>query len=125
MFAICKKLPALSALESYFAFMPLNTGVCGMNLAPSNSFLCMQGKWKPPMIANPAYKGKWKPRQIENPYFFEPHPYSQMMPISALGIELWTMSADIVFDNVYIGDDEHAAADFAKHTFSVKISQVI
>ncbi|MCP9259506.1 Calnexin [Dirofilaria immitis] len=69
-------------------------------------------KWKPPRIANPNYKGKWKPKQIENPNYFEPHPYSQLQPIIALGIELWTMSANIIFDNIYIGDDENAEAAY-------------
>uniref|UniRef100_A0A9J2NZP7 Calnexin n=1 Tax=Ascaris lumbricoides TaxID=6252 RepID=A0A9J2NZP7_ASCLU len=82
-----------------------------------------KGKWKTPRISNPAYKGKWSPRQIENPNYFEAHPYKQMTPISALGIELWTMSANIIIDNIYVGDDVDAAASFASQTFSLKQTQ--
>uniref|UniRef100_A0A915AGM8 Calnexin n=1 Tax=Parascaris univalens TaxID=6257 RepID=A0A915AGM8_PARUN len=82
-----------------------------------------KGKWKTPRISNPAYKGKWSPRQIENPNYFEAHPYKQMTPITALGIELWTMSANIIIDNVYVGDDVGAAAKFASQTFTLKQTQ--
>ncbi|MFH4978260.1 hypothetical protein AB6A40_004969 [Gnathostoma spinigerum] len=82
-----------------------------------------KGKWKPPMIDNPNYKGKWSPKQIDNPEYFIPEPYKQLFPTGALGFELWTMSANIVIDNIYIGDDESAAAEFAKQTFTVKKMQ--
>ncbi|CAG9536740.1 unnamed protein product [Cercopithifilaria johnstoni] len=96
---------------------------CGKWTKPMIDNPNYKGKWKPPRIANPSYKGKWKPKQIENPNYFEPHPYSQLQPVTALGIELWTMSANIIFDNVYIGDDENAASNFAKQTFRVKLAQ--
>lgn len=76
------------------------------------------------MVSNPDYKGKWKARQTENPYFFEPHPYSQLQSISAVGFELWTMSGNIIIDNIFVGNDESAASSFAKQTFTVKSSQV-
>lgn len=86
--------------------------------------MLVQGKWKAPRIKNPAYKGKWTPRQIDNPIYFEPHPYRQMQHTAAIGFELWTMSANIVIDNVYIGTSEIGAQDFAKQTFDIKKSQV-
>lgn len=82
-----------------------------------------QGKWKAPKIKNPAYKGKWTPRQIDNPIYFEPHPYMEMQHTAAVGFELWTMSANIVIDNIYVGTDEAAAKDFAEQTFDLKKTQ--
>ncbi|VDM06924.1 unnamed protein product [Wuchereria bancrofti] len=96
---------------------------CGKWAKPMVDNPNYKGRWKPPRITNPNYKGKWKPKQIENPNYFEPHPYSQLQPIIALGIELWTMSTNIIFDNIYIGDDENAASNFAKQTFKIKLAQ--
>ncbi|VIO91633.1 Uncharacterized protein BM_BM13750 [Brugia malayi] len=96
---------------------------CGKWTKPMVDNPNYKGKWKPPRITNPNYKGKWKPKQIENPNYFEPHPYSQLQPIIALGIELWTMSTNIIFDNIYVGDDENAASNFAKQTFKIKLAQ--
>lgn len=98
---------------------------CGKWTKPMIDNPNYKGKWKPPLIANPYYKGKWKPKQIENPNYFEPHPYSQLQPVTAFGIELWTMSANIIFDNIYVGDDENLASSFAKQTFKVKVAQEI
>ncbi|KHN71141.1 Calnexin [Toxocara canis] len=46
-----------------------------------------------------------------------------MSHISALGIELWTMSDNIVIDNIYVGDDIDDAEDFAAQTFTIKHNQ--
>lgn len=35
------------------------------------------------------------------------------------------MSANIIFDNIYVGDDENAAFNFAQQTFKVKVAQVL
>jgi calnexin len=37
-----------------------------------------------------------------------------------LGFELWTMSANILFDNILIGNDAIIASEFATQTFKVK-----
>uniref|UniRef100_A0A0N4UL59 Calreticulin family protein n=1 Tax=Dracunculus medinensis TaxID=318479 RepID=A0A0N4UL59_DRAME len=97
---------------------------CGPWKRPMIPNPAYKGKWKRPMVSNPDYKGKWKARQTENPYFFEPHPYSQLQSISAVGFELWTMSGNIIIDNIFVGNDESAASSFAKQTFTVKSSQV-
>ncbi|XP_034950015.1 calnexin [Chelonus insularis] len=85
-----------------------------------------KGKWLPPLIDNPNYKGKWKPRLIHNPnYFNDEHPFN-MMPIHAIGFELWSMSPDIYFDNLIITDDEDVAKQWADDTFEIhrqKIAQ--
>jgi calnexin len=80
----------------------------------------VQGKWSPPTIKNPAYKGKWSARIIPNPNYYEANPYSQLAPVTAIGFELWTMSENILFDNILITDDATLGSDFAAQTFKIK-----
>jgi len=83
-----------------------------------------KGKWAAPLITNPNYKGKWKPRKIPNPdYFHDPQPF-MMMPIGAVGIELWSMSSDIYFDNLLITSDLEIADSWAKDTYGLKIQKL-
>ncbi|KAL4640279.1 calnexin-like [Arapaima gigas] len=92
------------------------------------------GKWKPPMINNPLYKGKWKaplvdnpnyqgiwtPRKIPNPDYFEDlHPF-RMMPFRAVGLELWSMTSDIYFDNFIITEDKEVADRWASDGWGLK-----
>ena len=73
---------------------------CGKWHTPMIDNPLHKGKWHAPLINNPNYKGKWKPRKIPNPdYFFDPEPF-RMTPIGGIGIELWSMSNDIYFDNM-------------------------
>ncbi|CDS41129.1 calnexin [Echinococcus multilocularis] len=79
-----------------------------------------KGKWSPPMISNPKFDGIWKPKKIPNPdYFEDKHPF-RMTPIRALGLELWSMTADIAFDNFYIGTSKKGADKFASETWVPK-----
>ncbi|XP_011871411.1 PREDICTED: calnexin isoform X2 [Vollenhovia emeryi] len=79
-----------------------------------------KGKWLAPLVNNPNYKGKWKPRLIHNPDFFnDEHPF-RMLPISAVGFELWSMSPDIYFDNILVTDDEAIAKKWADDTFEIR-----
>ncbi|XP_018046294.1 PREDICTED: calnexin isoform X1 [Atta colombica] len=79
-----------------------------------------KGKWLAPLVNNPNYKGKWKPKLIDNPdYFNDKHPF-KMLPISAVGFELWSMTTDIYFDNIIITDDEKVAKKWAIDTFEVR-----
>ncbi|KAG9346585.1 hypothetical protein JZ751_006896 [Albula glossodonta] len=79
-----------------------------------------KGKWKPPMIDNPNYQGVWKPRKIPNPDFFEDlHPF-RMSPFSAVGLELWSMSSDIFFDNFFITSDRNTADRWANDGWGLK-----
>ncbi|XP_057204828.1 calnexin isoform X2 [Triplophysa rosa] len=79
-----------------------------------------KGKWKPPMIDNPNYQGVWKPRKIPNPDFFEDlHPF-RMTSFSAVGLELWSMSSDIFFDNFFITSDRSVADRWAADGWSLK-----
>jgi len=73
------------------------------------------------MIDNPAYIGEWAPRKITNPDFFEDlDPVKSLEKIGGIGIELWTMTEDILFDNIYIGDSLEDAKVLAAETFDVK-----
>ncbi|XP_046704813.1 calnexin [Silurus meridionalis] len=79
-----------------------------------------KGKWKPPMIDNPNYQGVWKPRKIPNPDYFEDlHPF-RMTPVSAVGLELWSMSSDIFFDNFFITSDRSVAEKWAEDGWGLK-----
>ena len=73
------------------------------------------------MIDNPAYKGEWAPRKIPNPNYFEDStPVKSLVPIGGVGIELWTMTEDILFDNIYIGHSVEDARKLAEETYFVK-----
>ncbi|CAZ84531.1 unnamed protein product [Tuber melanosporum] len=79
-----------------------------------------KGKWSAPMIDNPDYKGPWAPRKIPNPDYFEDKTPSNFEPMGAIGFELWTMTKDILFDNIYIGHSIEDAEKLQKETFDVK-----
>ncbi|KAI3351545.1 hypothetical protein L3Q82_020228, partial [Scortum barcoo] len=79
-----------------------------------------KGKWKPPMIDNPNYQGVWKPRKIANPAFFEDLQPFKMSPFSAIGLELWSMTSDIFFDNFFITDDRNTADRWANDGWGLK-----
>lgn len=93
---------------------------CGLWEKPTKLNPNFKGKWSAPLIANPNYKGIWKPRKIPNPDFFEDsHPY-KMTPIRALGLELWSISTGIAFDNFFIGTSKKGADEFAAETWVIK-----
>merc|ERR1719381_114867 len=69
--------------------------------------------------------GKWKPRRIENPdYFHDPEPFERMTSIAAVGIELWSMSSDIYFDNILVTSDPKVADTWAAETFDLKLQKL-
>ncbi len=73
------------------------------------------------MIDNPEYKGEWAPRKIPNPNYFEDlNPVKSLIPIGGVGIELWTMTEDILFDNIYVGHSVEDARKLAEETYFVK-----
>lgn len=99
----------------------LDAAGCGEWTPPMISNPDFKGKWTPPMIPNPKYKGEWAPRKIPNKnYFVDEHP-NRFAPVGGLGFELWSMDNDILFDNIYIGNDPAEAHEFARETFSVKL----
>uniref|UniRef100_W5L715 Calnexin n=1 Tax=Astyanax mexicanus TaxID=7994 RepID=W5L715_ASTMX len=93
---------------------------CGKWERPTIDNPNYKGKWKAPMIDNPNYQGVWKPRKIPNPDFFEDlHPF-RMTPFSAVGLELWSMSSDIFFDNFFITYDRNTAERWAEEGWGLK-----
>jgi calnexin len=93
---------------------------CGKWTAPKIRNPEYKGKWSAPMIPNPEYKGPWAPSKIDNPDYFVDDQPADLTPLGGVGIELWTMTEDILFDNLYIGHDEKQAGEFAKETFGLK-----
>lgn len=79
-----------------------------------------KGKWEAPLIDNPAYKGVWAPRKIPNPNYYEDLHPADLNPIGAVGYEIWTMTEDIMFDNVYVGHSVEDAKKLAEETWYVK-----
>lgn len=65
-------------------------------------------------------QGVWKPRKIPNPAFFEDlHPF-RMSSFSAVGLELWSMTSDIFFDNFFITNDRNAADRWTADGWALK-----
>ncbi|XP_014091866.3 calnexin isoform X2 [Bactrocera oleae] len=93
---------------------------CGEWKAPLIPNKEYKGKWRAPLIDNPNYQGKWAARKIPNPDYFEDLTPFKMTPISAVGLELWSMSDSILFDNLIVADDVELARDFAAKTFDIK-----
>ncbi|KAI0800778.1 Calreticulin family-domain-containing protein [Fomes fomentarius] len=94
---------------------------CGEWKRPYKANPSYKGKWYAPMIDNPAYKGEWAPRKIPNPNYFEDvNPVKSLVPIGGVGIELWSMTEDILFDNVYVGHSVEDARKLAEETYFVK-----
>ncbi|KAJ7024393.1 Calreticulin family-domain-containing protein [Mycena alexandri] len=94
---------------------------CWCPMPPFKANPAYKGKWYAPMIDNPAYIGEWAPRKIANPDFYEDlTPIKTLGKIGGVGIELWTMTEDILFDNIYIGHSPEDAKAFAAETFDIK-----
>jgi len=83
-----------------------------------------RGKWSPRKMPNPAYRGVWSPRMIPNPGFFEDLEPFKMTPISAVGFELWTITPNVLFDDVIITDNVDEARAFAADTFDLKMARL-
>ncbi|CAM6000913.1 unnamed protein product [Sphagnum balticum] len=94
---------------------------CGKWLQPMIDNPKYRGIWRPPMIENTNYQGKWEPRRIENPDFFEDlNPFSALTSFSAVGLELWSMTDQIYFDNFIITDEESTARQLSDETWKLK-----
>ncbi|KAJ0041757.1 hypothetical protein NL108_007378, partial [Boleophthalmus pectinirostris] len=93
---------------------------CGKWKRPMINNPKYKGKWKAPLVDNPNYQGVWKPRKIQNPEFFEDlHPF-RMRPFSAIGLELWSMTSDIYFDNFIITSHKEVADRWASDSWGLK-----
>jgi hypothetical protein len=94
---------------------------CGEWNRPYKPNTLYKGKWYAPMIDNPDYKGEWAPRKIPNPNYFEDlTPVKSLSKIGGVGIELWTMTENILFDNIYVGHSIDDAKALASESFDVK-----
>uniref|UniRef100_A0A3P9KXD3 Calmegin n=1 Tax=Oryzias latipes TaxID=8090 RepID=A0A3P9KXD3_ORYLA len=79
-----------------------------------------KGKWKAPLVDNSNYQGVWKPRKIQNPDYFEDLQPFRMTPFKALGLELWSMTSDIYFDNFIITSQKEVADRWASDSWGLK-----
>ncbi|KAI1617345.1 calnexin [Exophiala viscosa] len=93
---------------------------CGKWEPPMTKNPLYAGKWTAPYIDNPDYKGPWAPRKIPNPNYYEDKTPANFEPFGAIGFEIWTMQADLTFDNIYIGHSIEDAAAFRAETYDVK-----
>ncbi|XP_062857016.1 calnexin [Trichomycterus rosablanca] len=95
----------------------LQAAGCGLWEPPMIPNPAFKGKWKPPMIDNPNYQGEWKPRMIPNPAYFEDaHPF-RMIPVAAVGFELWSLTGGIMFDNILLCDDLEVSRHWTEETW--------
>ncbi|KAF2988002.1 hypothetical protein EK904_003070, partial [Melospiza melodia maxima] len=93
---------------------------CGEWVRPMKNNPKYKGKWRAPMIDNPNYQGIWSPRKIPNPDYFEDlHPF-KMTAVSAIGLELWSMTSDIYFDNFIICSEKEVADRWAADSWGLK-----
>uniref|UniRef100_A0A672I1B1 Calmegin n=1 Tax=Salarias fasciatus TaxID=181472 RepID=A0A672I1B1_SALFA len=93
---------------------------CGLWKRPMINNPLYKGKWKPALVDNPNYQGVWKPRKIINPEYFEDLQPFRMTPFRALGLELWSMTSDIYFDNFIITSHKEVADRWASDSWGLK-----
>ncbi|OLY77835.1 Calnexin-like protein [Smittium mucronatum] len=98
---------------------------CGPYTRPLIANPNYKGKWAPPKMKNPDYKGEWKPPLVENPDYYEIDSPCDLTKISGVGIELWTVNKDILFDNIYIGTAEEESSKYAFDIWGVKYEKEI
>jgi len=99
---------------------PACTVGCGKWSPPKISNPKYKGKWSAPMVDNPNYIGVWKPQQIDNPDFFVDEDPSVLPRVNSIGMDIWTMQGNMVFDNFVVSTDEQKAKDFAMQTFDIR-----
>ena len=69
------------------------------------------------MLSRPS----WQPRKIPNPNYYKVgNVFDLLAPISAIGLELWSLNDRIHFDNFLIVDDERLAHQFALNSWTLK-----
>jgi len=93
---------------------------CGDWVRPTKPNPNYKGKWSAPPIDNPAYKGVWAPRKIKNRNYFVDKKPSNFHKIGGVGFEIWSMTEDILFDNIYVGHSKADAKALAAESFKIK-----
>ncbi|XP_077381596.1 calmegin isoform X3 [Festucalex cinctus] len=97
-----------------------NAPGCGPWKPPMINNPKYKGKWKAPLVDNPNFKGPWKPGKIPNPEYFEDLQPFKMAPFKAVGLELWSMTSDIYFDNFIITSHKEVADRWASDSWGLK-----
>lgn len=91
---------------------------CGVWVRPTIPNPDYKGKWVAPLIDNPEYVGVWEPRQIDNPHFFEDTNPHRIPAMSAVAIEIWTMSGGIEFDDIIVSNNEANTLEYGREAWS-------
>ena len=66
--------------------------------------------------------GPWKAAQIRDPGFFsDPNPVRSLAPVQAIAVEVWTITAGIIFDNFVIATSITDALKYARETTALKV----
>ncbi|KAM9896057.1 hypothetical protein OXX79_007697 [Metschnikowia pulcherrima] len=91
---------------------------CGKWEAPKIANPSYKGEWMPPAIANPNYMGEWVRPQIRNPLYGNTS--AGFRPIDGIGIDVWSMQAGVMFNNIYLGHSIAEAERIGNETFVPK-----
>ena len=80
---------------------------CGVWVHPSVKNPAYKGVWHAKKIDNPDFKGVWAPRNIPNPLAFTDDHLGRLggAKMASIGVEVWTMSGGILFDNFRVSRD--------------------
>ncbi|KAL4648831.1 calnexin-like [Arapaima gigas] len=90
---------------------------CGPWVPPIIHNPAYKGKWGPPLIDNPHYQGEWRPQMIPNPWYFEDKAPFQMTAVAAVGLELWSLTGGVLFDNILLCSDFSVAQRWTDNTW--------
>jgi len=72
-----------------------------------------KGDWSVKRISNPAYKGYWEAKKIANPEYEDDDSVYKFDDFGFVGIDLWQVKSNTIFDNIIITDDLAEADAFA------------
>merc|ERR1712139_75072 len=72
-----------------------------------------KGDWNVKRISNPAYKGVWEAQKIANPEYEDDDSVYKYDDFGFVGIDVWQVKANTIFDNIIITDDVVEADAFA------------
>lgn len=68
-------------------------------------------------LLQPPISGVWKPKKILNDaYFYEANPYIHLPAAYGVAVEVWTISAGILYDNFHIGHSLADALEYGRAT---------
>lgn len=82
-----------------------------------------KGEWRPRMIDNPEYKGPWVQREIDNPDYAPDSNLYRYTDMGGIGIEVWQVTAGVIFDNIQVTDSLEEADEFKKKYFDSMVKE--